>query len=320
MARSWLVAIPIALGAALLILTLGVAITWLIGQVRPTLFDRFPVWGPIAVGIAFFLVVSAGIVVYMVLSLKAWSLHLRQTRFLDAVTHELKTPLASLRLYVETLLRRNLSDREREDFYGAMLEEIDRLDELTEQLLDAARASGGRWRGTRRPVPVLPVLEDCVARCYARYNLPEEAIRLDAEPVVIEGWEAALRSVLDNLLQNAVKYSDGPPEISVRVRETAPGTVRIEVKDRGRGVPPHLGTRIYQRFVRGNRASDLKRPGTGLGLYVVWSLMRAMKGRLGHANNTDGPGATFYVELRGWRSARESSSSKTSAPCDDYSR
>ncbi len=320
MTRSWLIAIPIALGTALLLLTLGVAIAWLVGHVRPSLFDRFPVWGPITVGIAFFLVVSAGIVTYMVLSLKAWNLHLRQSRFLDAVTHELKTPLASLRLYVETLLRRPLSEQEQQEFFGAMLEEIDRLDELTEQLLDAARAGSGRWRGARRPIAVTPVLADCVARCYARYRLPEDAIQVDAEPVVVEGWEAALRSVLDNLLQNAVKYSDGSPEITVRVRETAPGTVRVEVKDRGRGVPAYLGKQIYRRFVRGERTSDSKRPGTGLGLYVVWSLMRAMKGRLGHYNNTDGPGATFYVELRGWRSARESSSSKTNARCDDCSR
>ena len=306
MTRSWLVAVPIALGTVLLLVTLGVAVTWLTGQIRPAWFERFPVWGPIAVGIAFFLVVTAGILTYMGLSLKAWNLHLRQSRFLDAVTHELKTPLASLRLYVETLLRRELSQEEREEFYAAMLEEIDRLDELTEQLLDAARASGGRWRGARHPVKLAPLVDECVERCLTRYGLPEEAIRSDVEGLVVEGWDAAVRSVLDNLLQNAVKYSDGTPEILVTARESSPGVVRIEVKDRGRGVPPYLGRRIYQRFVRGERSSDQQRPGTGLGLYVAWSLARAMRGRLGHYNNTDGPGATFFVELRGWRSARGS--------------
>lgn len=303
-ARNWLLAIPIILGTSILIVTVAVGVVWIVGYIRPDWWRRLPEWGLLAVGGAFFLVVIVGVILYMALSLKALTLHLRQSRFLDAVTHELKTPLASLRLYLETLARRELTDDQRREFYSAMLDEVDRLDALTEQLLNAARASGRRWSRARRPVLLLPVLEDCTARARSRYRLDEDAIRFEGEPLTVEAWEAGLRSIFDNLLDNAVKYSTDTPRVVVRAYECAPGRVRIEVKDRGMGLPPGLGKRLYGRFVRGDRYIERTRPGTGLGLYVCWSLARAMGGRLGHQVNDDGPGMTFFVELRGWRESR----------------
>jgi len=306
LARNWLLVIPIVLGISILFVTCVVAITWLIGYFRPQWFRHFPEWGPLAVGSAFFLVVITGVVFYMALSVKAMSLNMRQSRFLDAVTHELKTPLASLRLHLETLSRRDLSPEDRQEFYSNMLAEVERLDMLTEQLLDAARASGRRWAQSRRPLKLLPILLECVERTRSRYGLADDAISIQAEPLVVEGWEGGLKSLLDNLLHNAVKYSSDEPQVRVTAYEHAPGRVRIDVKDRGVGLPPGLGRRLYDRFVRGDRQIERTRPGTGLGLYVAWSLARAMGGKLGHHHNEDGPGMTFTVELKGWRESRAS--------------
>lgn len=303
--KNWLFAIPIVLGISILIVTVSVGVVWVVGYIRPEWWSRLPEWGLLAVGGAFFLVVIAGVISYMALSVKALSLHLRQSRFLDAVTHELKTPLASLRLYLETLSRRELTEEQRQEFYSAMLEEVERLDTLTEQLLDAARASNRRWAGTRRPVALMPVLADCVTRAEKRHGLAVGTIQVEGgNGLTVEAWEAGLRSIFDNLLANAIKYSPSTPEIRVRAVEAGPGLVRIEVKDRGVGLPPGIGKRLYDRFVRGDRFIERTRPGTGLGLYVCWSLVRAMGGKLGHRPNDDGPGMTFFVELRGWRESR----------------
>jgi two-component system phosphate regulon sensor histidine kinase PhoR len=304
--RGWFLVIPLLLGVGILVVTVAAGTVWIFSLVKPDWFESLPVWGPVTVGAGFFATVILGVALYMGLTVKAIRLNHRQASFLDAVTHELKTPVASLRLHLQTLARRPLSEEQRREMYEAMLEEVDRLDDLTEQLLHAARASSGKRRHSRHEVPLSPLLQECVSRCRARYGLPEESLRLDQVPLVVRGWEAGLRTLIDNLLDNAVKYSDAVPDISVRAYEYGPGRVRVEVKDRGRGVPSGLGRQIYQRFVRGSTGLERSRPGTGLGLYISWTLARAMGGRLGHRPNLDGPGTTFYVELSGWRTCRPS--------------
>lgn len=249
-------------------------------------------------GLAFSLII-AGIIVYTVFLVRELHRNDQHDAFINAVTHELKTPIASIRLYLETLQAREVSDDQRRDFYRIMLADADRLQQTVEQVLKAGMAGQRVGLQQRTAVDVGQLALEAAEVARLRHHLGHEAMRAQVTSeggAWVTGDAEALRSVLSNLLDNAVKYSRDVVQVDVDVDTPTPDLVRIRVVDHGVGIPEAQLTRIFRRFHRFQwRGSKVK--GTGLGLYIVRSTVKRHGGRVFAASEGEGRGSTFTIEL-----------------------
>jgi signal transduction histidine kinase len=254
---------------------------------------------PLVLGILAFALIIAGIVVYTVFLVRELRRTEQHDAFINAVTHELKTPIASIRLYLETLQSRDLGEAQRREFYRIMLSDADRLQHTVEQVLKAGVA-GQRPRLVHRgPVDVAALAAECVNTARERHHLPEHAVQfVSASPqaAMVEGDVDELRTALANLIDNAVKYSLDEVQVVVEVASPAPDSVWVRVRDRGVGIPPSQLKRVFNRFYR-FQAHGFKVKGTGLGLFIVKSIARQHGGRVFAHSEGEGTGATFTLEL-----------------------
>jgi signal transduction histidine kinase len=226
-------------------------------------------------------------------------LNQRQRAFLDAVTHEMKTPLASLRLYVDTLVRHDPDVGQRREFLGRMHDDLVRLDETVDQVLSAARSEDSVRRAKREPVALGALLAGCIDEVCERHDLPPQAVRLDVgRGEKVHGNPGELSMIFRNLLENAVKYSDDPVEVQVRVREGGGDRVQIDISDRGIGIPRVELRKIFQRFYRAGRDVQRTASGLGLGLFIVRNLVRRQGGSVVARSEGSGQGSRFVVTLR----------------------
>jgi len=223
----------------------------------------------------------------------------RQDSFVDGVTHELKSPLASLRLALDTLDRRNLSDADRDRFLTVMRRDVDRLQQFIEHILEA-----GRLQNNERPVELgdtdlIVLIDRCIAQIAERHRVPESTFTVDVaalepEPI-LETDELAVEIALLNLLDNAVKYAPDTPRVEVTGRRERSGQVRIDVRDHGVGLAKPELTRIFNRFYRVAVTGRIR--GTGLGLFVSRGLVRTLGGDLVADSDGPGHGSTFTLTL-----------------------
>jgi signal transduction histidine kinase len=228
----------------------------------------------------------------------------RQRSFIDAVTHELYTPLASLRLYLETLQGGGGGEARRAEFLGIMAAELDRLERTVGHILQAARSEETRPR--REPVELAPLLESCATDVRDRHELEEKAVCIDgAHGVHVRGNAEELGLAFRNLLENAVRCSVDHVRVDVKVRLPKRRWVEVEVVDQGVGIPASEWERIFERFQRLTPPSVRPRRGLGLGLHVVRSIVRQHKGSV----RIVGPLPPSAPEGAGWLA--ESSSSRT---------
>jgi signal transduction histidine kinase len=256
---------------------------------------------PLVLGILAFVLIIAGIIVYTVFLVREMRRNDQHDAFINAVTHELKTPIASIRLYLETLQSREVTDIQRRDFYRVMLADADRLQQTVEQVLKAGRAGHRSPLQHRAPVEIGTLATEVIETARLRHHLPSETMSLSvATPAVsdllVDGDADELRTVLSNLLDNAVKYSRDHVQVNVEVAAPSPDTVWVRVRDRGVGIPRTQLERIFKRFYR-FQTRGLKVKGTGLGLYIVRSIVKQHGGRVFAASEGEGKGATFTVEL-----------------------
>ncbi len=291
---------PITLGVVMIVLLAALATGWVVLAVYGALDNsRWAAvyWTLLTVGSACFVLVVVGVVLYLILSIKAINLNQRQSNFIDSVTHELKSPIASLKLHLQTLNMHELSRDEQLRFYRHMLDDVERLDELINHLLDAARLDRESEIREREDVELSDLLRTCAESIAQRYSLPAGNLTIKVEPCQVRARPVDLELIFRNLLDNAGKYAnDEDPRITVTLRREN-GWAVVQIADNGRGIPRHLRNKIFGRFVRLGLELERKKKGTGLGLYIVRTLVRRLRGNVAVLDGVDGIGTVFEVRL-----------------------
>lgn len=291
--------LPIILAVVMIVLLIVLTVGWVLLNVFGALANsEFAgvYWALLSIGSTFILLLVAGVVVYLLLTVKEIQLNRRQSNFVDSVTHELKSPIASLKLCLQTLGRRQLRGEEQADFYRYMLDDVERLDLLINQVLIAGRIEAGELHGEVEDIDLPTALREAAQMACIRYRVPPETVALELEPCVVRAPRLDIDLVFRNLLDNAVKYSGSPPRVRVagRCRERE---IIVEVADNGPGIPPHLRNKVFGRFVRLGVELVREKPGTGLGLYIVRDRVRGLRGSVRVIDSPDAVGAVFQVRL-----------------------
>jgi len=254
----------------------------------------------LVVGILLFALIIAGLIVYTVFLVVEIKRNEEHDTFINSVTHELKTPLASIRLYLDTLKTRPVGDAQRQEFYDVMLADVERLRHTVDQVLKAGVAREKRRPVFRTPLEMGELARECVDLAVMRHHLQPGAIALEAHDgasLTVSGDAEELRTVITNLLDNAVKYSGSDVRVTVSLAAPSPDTIWVRVQDRGVGIPRKQLKRIFKRFYRVQARGIRQVKGTGLGLYIVRAIARAHGGRVFAQSEGEGHGATFTVEL-----------------------
>lgn len=290
---SW----PITLGVVMIVLVVALTVGWVLlglGERGGAFY-----WTLLAVGTTFLLLVLAGVITYLALSVKAINLNRRQANFMDSVTHELKSPIASLKLYLQTLNRRTLTHEEQANFFRFMLEDVERLDHLINHILDAARLERKPTAGEEEDIELAGFLRQCAEEVRLRHRAAEDSIAVDVKPSMVRTRRVDIDMIFRNVIDNAFKYGGSEPKIEVTSRLTDDGMIVTEIKDNGPGIPFRFRRKIFRRFVRLGSELEREKPGTGLGLYIVYTLVRRMRGKVRVLDQPSGIGTVFEISLPG---------------------
>lgn len=300
---------PIILGVIMIILLVALTAGWvllaLFGALQNKNFAAL-YWTLLPVGSMLFLVVLVGVIIYLTLTVKSINLSRRQSNFIDSVTHELKSPLASLKLYLQTLNRHHVSPEQATDFHRSMLDDVERLDQLINQLLDAARLDRPLKDKEVEDVELATLLRECGESVCLRYRVPASTIEFQLEPCIVRAPRVDLDMIFRNLIDNAVKYAnDDAPQVKVTCQVLPLAWVEVRIADNGRGIPTPWRRKIFGRFVRLGSELERDKPGTGLGLYIVGTLVRRLKGKIRVRDRGAQQGTEFEVQLAGERAPVE---------------
>jgi two-component system, OmpR family, sensor histidine kinase SenX3 len=225
------------------------------------------------------------------------------------VTHELKTPVASIRLHLETLQRRELGETQKQEFYKLMLSDADRLNETVEQVLRAGRAGDKRAGHEKAEIDFRQLVRDCMDATRSRHHLQPDALRYEEASsngtrVQVRGSAEDLRTAVFNVLDNAVKYSGENIDVRVRLEAQDEKRIVLRVQDQGVGIPPEDVKRIFKRFYRVTHSlshvnlAHVK--GTGLGLFIVKAIAQKHGGKVFAESEGEGQGTTIILELPRW--------------------
>jgi len=290
--RTKSMAFFITLGVFLVALTVVVNVGWIVINWRRV--------APLIFGLIFFGLIIAGLSVNTVFLVREIRRNEQQDSFLNAVTHELKTPIASIRMYLETLQSRQLDEPRRREFYRIMLEDTDRLLGTVEQVLKAGEARQRSKRKNWQELDFSELVRSALELTRLRHHLTPENLRFSTAPpegLLVQGSPEELRTVVFNLFDNAVKYSGDNREIVVDVRTPNMDTVLLSVQDLGIGIPRSELKRIFNRFYRATNPLAGQVKGTGLGLFIVRSIARRHGGDVYAESEGEGRGSTFTVRL-----------------------
>src|SRR5215212_10473793 len=280
-------------GVCLVLLALALNVGWILLNWRQVALLVF--------GIIFFAVIIFGLVLNTTFLIREIRRNEQHDAFINAVTHELKTPIASIRLYLETLKARDVDEEQRREFYNIMLADSDRLLLTVEQVLRAGRTGHHKRRIANSVIDVGEMVQECLELTRIRYGLDETALIYNASPdansAKVSGDIDELRAAFSNLLDNAVKYSDDEVSVSVSVSALDNKRVVVRVSDKGIGIPSAQLKRIFKRFYRVPGRFMARVKGTGLGLFIVHSVVTKHGGRVFAESAGLGHGSTFTVYL-----------------------
>jgi signal transduction histidine kinase len=279
-------------GACLVLLALALNVGWILLNWRQVAL--------MVLGLVFFILIIVGLVLNTTFLIREVRRNEQHDAFINAVTHELKTPITSIRLYLETLKTREINKEQREEFYNIMLADSDRLLHTVEQVLRAGSTSH-KTRFNASIIDLGQMVKECMDLTRVQYNLGPDALSyteaLDDARALVSGEPDELRAVVSNLLDNAVKYSDQDVHISIEVATLDAKRVAVRVRDSGIGIQSAQLKRIFKRFYRvpGGLMSRIK--GTGLGLFIVRSIVEKHGGRVFAESAGLGQGSMFTILL-----------------------
>lgn len=291
--RRGAIAFFITMGVCLCGLAVALNITWVHINGRRLAIDL--------IGVILFSILIAGMVLNTVFLVREIRRNERQDSFLNAVTHELKTPIASIRLYLDTLERRPVDEAQRHRFYATMRADTDRLLATVETVLKAGELGHRHRIAQRTRVELHPLVAECVTIVCRRHHLQGDAITLAEVPGNVRLFVIAnaedLRVAVMNLLDNAVKYSPNGVHITCRLHIEQYTWVVLTVTDTGLGIAPRDLKRIFKRFYRANTTDQVKIKGTGLGLFLVRTIARQHGGDVRAMSEGPGRGTTMELKL-----------------------
>jgi signal transduction histidine kinase len=291
--RQRAIAFFITLGVCLTAAAITLNVTWIMIHWRRV--------APLVLGIIFFSLIIAGLIVYTVFIVREIRRNEQHDSFINAVTHELKTPIASIRLYLETLQSREVEDTKRKEFYAVMLADTERLHYTVEQVLKAGIAGQKDRKHPETPVSLDTLVHETMELAKVRHHLDGESLTYRLDPRIIDpivnGDPDELRTALSNLLDNAVKYSPQEVQVKIELLQAPEDRLQVRVRDYGVGIPRNQLKLIFRRFYRvpGRGLRQVK--GTGLGLYIVRSIAKKHGGRVFAESEGEGKGSTFTLEL-----------------------
>jgi signal transduction histidine kinase len=291
--RRRAVAFFVVLGVCLVLLAVGLNVGWIILNWREGVL--------LFLGVIFFALLIAGMIVNTSFLIREIRRNEQHDSFINAVTHELKTPIASIRLYLQTLQHRDVDEAQRREFYRLMLDDTDRLMGTVDQVLKAGEA-GHKRQDRRVPVDFSGLVRECVEVARNSHHLPPESLRYEQSvnhgaAAGVLGDSEELRAAVSNVLDNAVKYSGDQVDISVRLDTPDEKRVTLSVRDQGVGVPAEELKRIFKRFYRVSNRSQSHVKGTGLGLFIVRAIARKHGGRVFAESEGEGRGTRVVMEL-----------------------
>jgi signal transduction histidine kinase len=290
----------VAVGVALIVVAVVLTVAW---QILAAPESASPRGVSTARAVAYFfgsllfLLLIAGLVLIVILLLREVRLNERQSNFVSAVTHELKTPVASLRLYLDTLQYREVPPPRREEFYRTMRQDLDRLHMTINNVLNAAMYTD-RPGAEPQPVDLVRLARRAIDLTLTRHQLAREAIVIGgADGLRVMGDVQGLETAVLNLLDNAVKYSKDPVRVEVEVWGDQDGQAHLRVRDHGVGISRTHLPFIFTRFYRIGAEVRRSHTGTGLGLFIVRSVVRGHRGTI--TADSPGPdrGSTFTITL-----------------------
>lgn len=292
--------LPITLSVILMSLNVVLMVCWIV------LLAQLGSWSALTIGTVVFALILAGLIVYLVVTVKEVRVNQRQANFVDSVTHELKTPIAALRLYLETLQIRDLTNEQRDDFYQTMEHELQRLDHLINQLLEVGRLDAIGTSSDPEDISLDTLLRRCaVSACAHHRQEPDEIITFDLPAITVHARQVVLELIFGNLLDNAIKYAGDPPRVIVQALMLDDDRVSVKIIDNGEGVPSELRRKIFGMFYRAGSELERRQKGTGLGLYISRTLAQILRGSISVHDRPDGPGSVFEVQLPGSHVADE---------------
>lgn len=309
MARRTLpsISVPIVLASVAVPLAIALLVGWTVqfaSNVAKGEATAQNVWLLVLGSVAFIAILSV-LVTFAIFLIREILEVRRQNSFIDSVTHELKSPLASIKLGLQTMGRAGVDGEKRELLRTMMLDDVGRLSAFIDDVLQASRLAHDRVGVAVDAVRLRALIEECAESVAARHHLEPGSIRVEVDPgLSVTSDQAALVVVVRNLLDNAVKYSDAEVDVVVSAREAERGGVVLEVRDCGIGIPPKELKRVFHRFYRVQSESVRTRRGTGLGLFVVSALVRNLGGRVEARSDGPGHGTTMRVSLPAAAAAR----------------
>ena len=288
--RQKSIAFFIALAAGLIAVSVLLYIGWVLLNWRTGIL--------LFLGVVLTIFVIAGIVLNTTFLVREIRRNEQHDAFINAVTHELKTPVASIRLYLETLQTRSVDEDRRKEFYRIMLDDSDRLLATIEQVLRTGRVGHHAHKPQRVPVELVAVVAECVARARKVHHLDDASLRLLAgPPVTVLADAEEIRAAVFNLVDNAVKYSGKDVNVEVETDTIDDSYVAIRVRDQGAGIAKMELKQVFKRFYRVPGAQSARVKGTGLGLFIVRSVAKRHGGRVWAESEGPGRGSTFIFQL-----------------------
>ncbi len=278
-------------GISLSVLAVALNIGWIILNLREVALLVF--------GVIFFALIITGLILNTIFLVREIRRNEQHDAFLNAVTHELKTPIASIKLYLETLRSRELDEKKRQEFYDIMLADNQRLLGTVEQVLQASRTREKQRAMNLTDVDLGDLISETIKTVRGQRHLDETAIRFSAptEKIKVLGDRSELQVAITNLIDNAIKYSESEPKISVRLKSSSATYAEIYIKDNGIGIARSDLKRIFKRFYRVPNISPNAAKGTGLGLAIVREIIEKHGGRVQAESNGLGKGTTFFVQI-----------------------